>query len=634
MLKLHVRENMKRISRILLIALIVCGTDAYAAAPVATTVGSNLTAFNGNSGSTNNATWNSYMNPRTNVSSSAPTADFSSCNALIMRCVQPKCVTGGCTSLDVTKPIVAGCIASNEACKQYEEQLTETIAAQIVANTTAKANEQATNAQIAAAQASAQQSAQQMAQMQQQMVELQQQLQQQSATTAAQIQSALAQQQQTTNQAIADAAAASSAATVAAMPTQTTAASSTNITTGLDGLSTAQQLAAASGVSADVLAREQIAGQVLTSVENAEVALKDLKAVLSDVYTYAGCDSSGNNCTGPKRIKIFKQKAMNFFEPYNDVLSELYDALILAQSVGVDITDIYMMLNGTCNVWAQYLCAPGQVMHYTSTNCINGVSVPIRNANETGSVVGGANCKIGQVVPMSDGGCQLTKMLTNNEDVQKSWLYPEIGSGYDSNNAAQVRVGCASEALENSSLFSNMKKQASIDIETLQRIIEQDAPSVYGTGIFKSSSTKPNPDGIKFCGVGSAGYADLQKLVSLKQLPDSVCVSDNELNTYVSKEGIGGLIVSTNNERIQYARLQCQAQQLDSNKENSTIKNFSMLKCLCEEASYMALGTDVWPYWDGTNCVCATKGYKFSSNTLKCEPDTSTSETENANDKK
>ena len=110
---------MKRISGFLLIALALCGAGvARAATPVPSTVGSNLTAYSGNSGAVNNAMWNTYMNPRANNAVSAPTADFGNCNALILRCAQPKCAKGGCSRMDIARPIVSGCVKSSPSCEQ------------------------------------------------------------------------------------------------------------------------------------------------------------------------------------------------------------------------------------------------------------------------------------------------------------------------------------------------------------------------------------------------------------------------------------------------------------------------------------------------------------------------------------
>ena len=593
---------MKRISGFLLVALALCSAGARAASPVATTVGSNLTAYNNNTGAINNAMWNSYVNPRANSAATAPTADFGNCNAIILRCAQPKCTNGGCSTMEIARPIVSGCVQSNPSCEQYGTDLIEYISAQLVASSTASANQAAADAQVAAAQAAAQQSAQQMAAMQQQMSQMQQQMQQQSADTAAQIQAALAQQQAATTQAIADAASANQAAIsnvagqMQATNTASAAATTTNtanLSAGAVDLSAAQQVAAASGISADLLAREQIAGQILTKIENAEVALKSAQAAMRTAFDYAGCDSTGSNCTGPKRVKTFKTKAMEFFDPYNDVLDEVYDALILAQSVGVDITDIYMMLNGTCNAWGQYLCAEGQVMHYNKTNCPDGKSVAVETNG--GTVFGGADCKIGQVVPMSDGGCQLIQVLQDDADVQRNWLYPETGDG-----GVQVRVGCASEILDNSALFRNRRSQASIDIETLQRIIEQDAPSAYGrNGVFGGTTT-PEKDGLPYCKLTDSTYRDLQKIVSLKDLPDKVCVTETEMKR-IADNGIS--ITQTDGESVAGYYQKC-----------SAVNGAERAKCLCNAKS------GGWQSWDAETeqCVCYFSDQSFDYSTLEC----------------
>lgn len=593
---------MKRISGFLLVALALCSAGARAASPVATTVGSNLTAYNNNTGAINNAMWNSYVNPRANSAATAPTADFGNCNAIILRCAQPKCTNGGCSTMEIARPIVSGCVQSNPSCEQYGPDLIEYISAQLVASSTASANQAAADAQVAAAQAAAQQSAQQMAAMQQQMSQMQQQMQQQSADTAAQIQAALAQQQAATTQAIADAASANQAAisNVAGQMQATNAASAAatttntaNLSAGAVDLSAAQQVAAASGISADLLAREQIAGQILTKIENAEVALKSAQAAMRTAFDYAGCDSTGSNCTGPKRVKTFKTKAMEFFDPYNDVLDEVYDALILAQSVGVDITDIYMMLNGTCNAWGQYLCAEGQVMHYNKTNCPDGKSVAVETNG--GTVFGGADCKIGQVVPMSDGGCQLIQVLQDDADVQRNWLYPETGDG-----GVQVRVGCASEILDNSALFRNRRSQASIDIETLQRIIEQDAPSAYGrNGVFGGTTT-PEKDGLPYCKLTDSTYRDLQKIASLKDLPDKVCVTETEMKR-IADNGIS--ITQTDGESVAGYYQKC-----------SSVNGAERAKCLCNAKS------GGWQSWDAETeqCVCYFSDQSFDYSTLEC----------------
>lgn len=519
------RESMKPIARFLLVALSLVSADT-ALAVVASTRGNNLTAYNGNSGAVNNNTWNTLMNSRTSAAGAAATADFGNCNAIVLRCAQPKCASGGCTDMAVATSIVDGCVKSNEACQQYGADLVSYIAAQLVANSTAKVNAQNAAAQTAAANAAAQQNAQQLQAMQAQMQQMQQTMAQQNADTVAQLQSALAQQQEQF-----------AAAQSAAQSTGTSASDNTDAAPD-NGLTAAQNAAAAAGVSADTLAREQITGQIYEKIENSATQMKKLKTTMEDAFTYAGCDTSGNNCTGPHRVKAFKQRAMNFFEPYNAVLDEVYDALILAQSVGVDISDIYMMLNGTCNAWAQYMCSAGQVMHYTADNCgTDGVSIAkskvLRTKTDggeevylrnTGVLGNNKSCRVGQVVPMSDGGCQLVRMLTSTEDVRREWL--NIAEGDESQS---IRVGCASEALDNSVLFRNRKKQATIDIETLERIIEQDAPAAF------TGDKTPENNGVIFCQVGDK-LQDLQKHATLKTIPAKMCAKLDATGTSLSAD--------------------------------------------------------------------------------------------------
>lgn len=565
MIKLYERENMKTLIRFLSVLLCVA-PFGVANAVVSSTAGNNLTAYNGEAGAINNNRWNTMMNMRTGGSGTSAVADFGNCNALIMRCAQPKCANGGCTDMSVTSAIVSGCVQSNASCKQYGDDLVQYISAQLVANSTAKANNAANAAQAAATQAAAQQSAQQMAAMQAQMQQMQAEMAAQNAQTVAQLQNALDEQKQLTANAIAEANAAR--ATTAPVATSTAQSSSSS-------LNDSQIAAAQSGVSADVLAREQITGQIMSAIENAEVQLKTLKATMNDAFNYAGCDSRGNNCTGPKRVKMFKQKAEGFFDPYENVLDELYDALVLAQSVGVDITDIYMMLNGSCNVWGQYLCSSASssttklicdkvtvkgdgtmekecretvvsgatLETYNNDNCKNGKSV------KHGRVRGGHECSLNAVVPPEDDTtCTLNKTIVDNKDdpVQRDWLWSESNS----DTGANIRVGCASSALESSTLFRNRKKQAKIDVETLQKIIAQDAPA------FNRSKNQLNKEQVKYCAVTEKTYTDLQKLVTTKTLPKkNICINENTLN-----KSLDTVYLVDDESIIEMARASCDIQ--------------------------------------------------------------------------
>ena len=198
---------MKYFKRFLLLCLFFA--PCVSGAQVATTAGSNLTAWNG-TGTANNNNWNTLMNNRTLAGGAGgATADFGNCNSLILRCAQPKC--SACTTMDIAKPVVEGCVNSNKDCKKHGAELVEYISAQIVANAAAKLQEQQLAAQQAAAQAAAAQNSQQMAQMQQQMAQMQQQMQAQNAQQMQQMQAALDEQKALVAQAQAEAAAAQQA---------------------------------------------------------------------------------------------------------------------------------------------------------------------------------------------------------------------------------------------------------------------------------------------------------------------------------------------------------------------------------------------------------------------------------------
>lgn len=525
---------MKTLKQILFGIFCAMPFAAMAEPPVATTAGSNLTAFNSNTSLIGNQ-WAAAMNPRSPVGNGAKVAeaDFGNCNALIIRCAQPKCSGTGCADASVATSIVTGCIQANDTCRQYEAQgLTDYVVAQLVANSTAKANAAAAAAQNAAAQAAAQQSAQQLQQMQYQMQQMQNDMANQNAQTIAQLQSALAEQKQIAADAAARAAEAAekkAAATQAALDTE---------------LTVAQQVAAASGIDPDIIVRQQVSGEILTNVENAETQLKALKATMyqeggQSIFTYAGCDATGSNCTGPKRVKRFKELANGFFDPYNAVLDEMYDALMTAQTVGVDVTDIYMMLNDSCNQWGQYLCSQRRLCkkvtteqndkktteekcedenavysYYDEDNCKNGKSV------KDGPAKGGHECTVGMVIPPEDDMyCVLQKTLSEKDgEIQRQWLYAEQGDLGDN-----VRVGCASSALNSVALFRNRNKKSSLDVETLQNLINQDAPSTC----YKPNKANTSASCVDWCN-GLDKKQDLFGYTTSKNLDAKICVEKEE----------------------------------------------------------------------------------------------------------
>ncbi len=509
--------------------LVLCAMPGVAGANVATTAGSNLTAWNGDAGVTNNNNWNQIMNSRTQATGAVgqkPKADFGNCNSLILRCAQPKCA--GCTTMDIARTIVAGCVNSNDTCKKHGNDLVDFISAQIVADANAKAQQQQLAAQNAAAQAAAAQNSAQLQQMQQQMQQMQYEMQQQNAQQMQQMQAALDEQKALAAQAQAQANAA----------TQSVSTVADDQTRAIDN-----------GVSADVLARQKISGQILSKIENAEVALKTLNATMQSVFTYAGCDTRGNNCSGPKRVKMFKQKAMGFFEPYDAIVDEAYEALEMALAVGVDVSDVIMMLSGACNQWGKFVCTSDSTgAHkegfYDEKNCENRRSVkgqPIyRYVNNekraVGSTKGGMECSPGMVVPpQDDSRCTVTELIGgsgDNDTVLRAWI--EEGENGDQ----FVRVGCATSALESIAIFGrrNSRNGATLDLDTLERIIAQDAPEFSINNRYMRQGTDIS-ERLKYCAINEKSYQRLLTAVKTKKLPQKICTTDKALEREYATNG-------------------------------------------------------------------------------------------------
>ena len=475
------------------------------------------------------------MNSRSQTGSKAK-ADFGNCNSLILRCAQPKCAA--CTTMELAKPVVSGCVNSSKDCKKHGDDLVEFIAAQIVASAAEKVQAQQLAQQQAAAQAAAAQSSQQMAQMQQQMAQMQQQMQQQNAQQMAQMQAALDEQKALAAQAQAQAVAAQQAKAEAAAQTAS-------------GITVAQQVAIESGVSEDTLVRQQIGGEILSTVENAEAQLIKLKETMDQVFRYAGCDARGNNCSGPKRVKIFKEKAMQFFDPYDAIADEMYDALETALAVGVDVSDVIMMLSGSCNKWGKYMCTGDGTNEHKPVAYTGGTGDsayddcgPDGKSDKNGRYSrGGFECRDSQIIPPQDDvRCTLIGMISDSGDdddtVERNWL----SESYDGDKF--IRVGCASSALDSIAIFGRRKsgKNRTLDLDTLERIILQDAPE-YGSSNRYSGGGAGNAEieKLKYCALTPNGYTRLRNAVTQKKMPDSkVCVSDSQL-TRNAKGGLASL---------------------------------------------------------------------------------------------
>lgn len=488
---------MKSLSRILTVCLCCVPAFGAGAAPVATTAGSNLTAFNPNNAYNNQ--WATMSNGRYDGNGTAR-VDFGNCNAVVLRCAQPKCGNGGCTDENVAAAIVSGCVKSNNQCKQYGDDLVEYMTAQLVASSNAKINQQQMALQQAKIQAEAAATAsaqsEQISQMQNQMYQMQQQMAQQQEESAAALREALAQQSAQSAAALEDM---RSAATDAAKQTEA-------------GITAYQQEAINRGISEDVLARQQITGQIITQIEDAETSLTAMKKALQNSFDYAGCDSRGNNCTGPKRIKKWRELARGFLPQYDNVIDKIYNALDTAKIVGVDLTQIYAMLDDSCNSWAQYLC-PGMGAGYYVTYGY------MKTSNKDGSVVseyvqdtprvcpsGTVKTKVNGLEIEREGTliidentwknrcrpCNWLKPVTENEDIYAGWVESEKEA-----KEQQRVVACSSKVLDSNPLFArhsrNKKGKGIVDIVTLDRWLGQTEPNKVKEG------TKPEP--IDYCGV-------------------------------------------------------------------------------------------------------------------------------------
>lgn len=491
---------MKFISKILFV--VCCAMPITAtAAPIATTLGSNLTGYNGNSSVATNQ-WNTMTNPRANMQNNTTVKNnFGNCNALILRCATPKCAGGGCVDAEIAKQIVVGCVNSNASCKQYGDDLVNFISAQLVSDSVA-----AQNAAAAAATAAANQSAEQIANMQQQMQMQMAQMQEQNNAQISALQDALQESQRTNQEMMLSAAESAKASAPSAVDADT-------------GLNATQTAAAQSGVDAEVIQRATITGQILTGMESVDSSLNQLKTTMRDAFRYGGCNEiNGDNCTGPKRVKKFKELSMKFFDPYDALVDNLEDALLRAQSVGVDMGDIYMLLSGSCNRYAKYICmynGETPIYHQTvsssgsgaSANCDKGKSIP------GNGVRGGHDCADGMVIPPEDlVACTVNEIYNDvdgYEKVQEAWLNPDVSS------TGIIRVGCASDIVNSGILGRRARTRKSVaNIDVLQYLIMQDAPSI---------NEKINTAEIKnYCATGYLNQ-DLKSATMSRSLPPKMC---------------------------------------------------------------------------------------------------------------
>lgn len=579
---------MKHIKHLLL--LVLCAFPFVASAQVATTVGSNLTAWSGQSGSTNNNNWNNMMNNRGGTAGAAK-ADFGNCNSLILRCAQPKC--GGCTTMDIARPIVEGCVNSNASCKKYGADLIEFMAAQMVATANQKAQAAAAAQQAQAAQQAAAANNAQMQQMQAQM----QQMQQQNAALMQQTQNLQASLEQQS------AAAAQDRAQLAAAQ-----ATVNEVKNPDNGLTASQNDAITRGVSDEVMMRNVVSGEILAKIEDAERAMNSLETAMKTAFAYARCDTRGNNCSGPKRVKRFKQLANEFIEPYDAVIDATYDALEMAMAVGVDVNDVLMMLNGACNRWARFMCSKvpsdntneaKKWENYDKDTCVNNKSI------KTQYTVGNKSCYEGTRIPPEDSTlCTLSSFLNDGDELPRVW-----GSlGESDDGEYEERVGCASSALDSLAIFgrrNSARTGMALTLDVLERMINQDAPEYIGSSNNSRYARYSDTSGFgqtKYCGLTQNGYNKLLAAINNKQLPNNICVPYRALggmarldDKIVNGSGAG----ASYETEISYA--------------NSQYACESMQGYICSGndecgSDYTGEGCSVEWECDNTDCKCNVKG--------------------------
>ena len=515
------RENMKSIRRFLLAVFCLAPFgDVFCAGPVATTAGSNLTAYNPTGGAINNNNWASMTNGRSSgVNVPAPKADFGNCNSLIIRCAQPKCSGGGCSDMSVAKSIVSGCVNSSNECKKHGNDLIEYISAQLVAQSSATLQQQQMMAE-----AQANQNNQQLEVVQQQM----QQMQAQNQMAMEQLQNAL-EEQKNINATMQQQAQENERKSAESVPSSAVPDAVANTS----DLTVAQQIAIANNVSPEMLVRKQAKGEIETHIENAEKAMKSMETAMQAAFRYAGCDEfSGDSCTGPKRIRKFKQLLNDALTPYDTALDEMEDALDMALGLGVDVNDIYMMLNNSCNIYARYVCQSGDTNAYSTkeyadakkedvdANCIGGVSIA------TGVTRGGRECVSGHAIPPEDDPrCTNVQMLnTGDSEKSLSWdefLNPVYGSNANgtANEKSQMRIGCATANIVLGGRRSRRGSAGALDMETFEILIRQD----FSDSVAKKDSTGNEIK--KYC---SDGTTDLQNAIIAKTVTNNMCCTKPE----------------------------------------------------------------------------------------------------------
>jgi hypothetical protein len=220
--------------------------------------------------------------------------------------------------------------------------------------------------------------------------------------------------------------------------------------------------------------------------------------------------------------------------------------------VGVDVSDVLMMLSGACNKWGKYMCTGEEedennakvVKHvpklYESGNCKEGRSVAgdVLEGGETNYVRGGFECRIGQAVPPQDDiRCTRIGLIDNDssseDGVQREWL----NEAYDGDKF--IRVGCASSVLDTIAVFGGRKNKLNkaMGLDVLERIILQDAPEYAGSSKYGNVGGDAEYSRTKYCAMTENGYNNLHNAVVNKKLPNKICVKYDSLERSIRNGG-------------------------------------------------------------------------------------------------
>ena len=212
-------------------------------------------------------------------------------------------------------------------------------------------------------------------------------------------------------------------------------------------------------------------------------------------------------------------------------------ALETALAVGVDVSDVIMMLSGSCNKWGKYICRYGknnlngfEVGEYCDGSVGNKTCVPetCRNGKSVkgGNVRGiGAECSDGmQIPPQDDMRCQLVSLYDNTEDTDGEEFWALWSEENSDDGDETVRIGCATSMLDSISIFGrrSSRRGAALDLDTLERMIIQDAPDNMG----KRNSV----DKVKYCALTYEGQRHLDNAIEKRILPSNgLCVAYDDL---------------------------------------------------------------------------------------------------------